>query len=52
MENIIVTKQNFNEEVVNSNKTVILDFFATWCGPCQMLAPVLEKIAEENKTTM
>lgn len=44
-----VTKQNFNQEVVEADKTVIVDFWATWCGPCQMLAPVLSQIAEERK---
>ena len=52
MSDIIVTKENFNEEVVASDKIVILDFFATWCGPCQMLAPVLTAIAEELKNTV
>lgn len=46
---IKVTKENFEKEVVNSDKKVIVDFFATWCGPCQMLAPVLSEIAEEYK---
>ena len=44
-----VTKENFEKEVINSDKKVIVDFFATWCGPCQMLAPVLSEIAEEYK---
>lgn len=52
MSETIVTKQNFNQEVVNSDKIVIVDFFATWCGPCQMLAPVLSAIAEEHKDTV
>ncbi len=47
-----VTKQNFNQEVMESEKTVIVDFWATWCGPCQMLAPVLSAIAEEHKDTV
>lgn len=41
-----VTKDNFNE-VRNSSKPVLLDFYADWCGPCQMVAPVVHEIAEE-----
>lgn len=48
MKEIIVTKENFEEEVVNSSLPVIVDFFATWCGPCRMLAPVIEEIACER----
>lgn len=44
----LVTKENFEEEVMHADKPVLLDFSATWCGPCQMLAPVLEEIAEEG----
>lgn len=44
---IHITKDNFNKEVMESDKTVLLDFWATWCGPCQMIAPVLDEIAEE-----
>lgn len=44
---IHITKDNFNKEVMESEKTVLLDFWATWCGPCQMIAPVLDEIAEE-----
>lgn len=43
-----VTKENFESEVVKSEKTVLLDFWATWCGPCRMIAPVVEAVAEEN----
>lgn len=39
---------NFENEVLKSEKVVLVDFFATWCGPCQMLAPVLEQISKEE----
>ena len=46
---LVITKENFENEVLNSDKPVLLDFFAVWCGPCQMIAPVIHEIAEENK---
>ncbi len=44
---IVLTKENFESEVINSDMPVLVDFWATWCGPCRMLAPVLEDIAKE-----
>lgn len=44
-----ITKENFENEVLKSEQTVLLDFYATWCGPCRMVGPVIEQIAEENE---
>ena len=47
MAEITITKENFEEEVLKSDKPVLIDFWATWCGPCRMMAPVVAQIAEE-----
>ena len=52
MAEITITKDNFESEVLKSDRTVLLDFWATWCGPCRMLAPVVEKIAEKYEGTV
>ena len=47
MNEVIINKSNFENEVINAGKPVLLDFYADWCGPCKMLSPVLSEIADE-----
>ena len=45
---IELTSENFEQEVLQADKTVLVDFWASWCGPCKMLSPVIEEIADER----
>ena len=45
---IKITNENFEEEILKSDKTVLIDFYADWCAPCKMLSPIIEQVDEEN----
>lgn len=52
MSEIMITSENFDKTVMQSEKTVLIDFWAGWCGPCRMLAPIIDEIAEEYADTV
>ena len=45
---VVLNSNNFSQEVLESDKTVLVDFFATWCGPCKMLSPIVDQLADEQ----
>jgi len=48
MSALTVTKENFQKEIMETDKTVLLDFWASWCGPCKMVSPIIDEIAAEH----
>ena len=52
MNEINLSSNNFNCEITNTNKLVLIDFFATWCGPCKMLSPIISEIANEYSNSI
>lgn len=47
-----ITSENYEEEVIKSEKTVLIDFYADWCGPCKMMSPIIDQIAEEKADSL
>lgn len=49
---VTLTKDNFTQEAVNADKTILIDFWAPWCGPCRMVSPIVDEIADEASATL